>query len=175
MRIRNWKEFIKEDLQDIEDDGRLQTIKYAFTEFTDEGDWTDFTVDHEYFPYGDGEENQDPYENIEITMNKRLRVSHDFSERDLTMGEKTQMISFKGVIEDGRPFPPKVFYITNVSHRREANVNEQEIFDNEREVLDMLEDACGKICSELDMECVYLLTIHRSMYSINAHFWKYED
>ena len=108
-------------------------------------------------------------------MNKRLSVSHDFSERDLTMDEKTIQISFKGVIEEGRPFPPKVFYITNVSHRREANVNEQDIFDNELEILDMLEDACGKVCTELDMECTYLLTLNRSMYMISAHFWKYED
>jgi hypothetical protein len=175
MKIRNWKEFIKEDLQEIEEDGRLQAIKYCFTDITDEGEWSDFNVEHEYFPYGNGDDDQDPYETIVITMNKRLSVSHDFSERDLTMDEKTIQISFKGVIEEGRPFPPKVFYITNVSHRREANVNEQEIFDNEREVLDMLEDACGKICSELDMECTYLLTLNRSMYMISAHFWKYED
>lgn len=175
MRIRNWKEFIKEDLQEIEDDGRLQTIKYAFTEFTDEGEWSDFNVDHEYFPYGNGEDELDPYETIAITLNKRLSVSHDFSERDLTMGEKTMQISFNGIIKEGHPFHSKVFYITNVSHRREANVNEQEIFENEREILDMLEDACAKICSELEMECAYHLTISRSMYYINAHFFKYED
>jgi hypothetical protein len=94
MKIRNWKEFIKEDLQVIEDDGRLQAIKYCFADITDEGEWSDININHEYFPYGNGEDEQDPYETIEITMNKRLSVSHDFSERDLTMGEKTQQISF---------------------------------------------------------------------------------
>ena len=175
MKIRNWKEFIKEDLQEIEEDGRLQAIKYCFTDITDEGEWSDFNVEHEYFPYGNGEDEQDPYETIEITMNKRLSVSHDFSERNLTMGEKTQQISFIGNIENGDLTPTKVSYITNVSHRRKANVNEQDIFDNEREILDMLEDACGKVCSELDMDCTYLLTIQRSMYSIMANFIKDED
>ena len=175
MKIRNWKEFIKEDLQEIEEDGRLQAIKYCFTDITDEGEWSDININHEYFPYGNGEDEQDPYETIEITMNKRLSVSHDFSERDLTMGEKTQQISFIGNIENEDQMPTKVFYITNVSHRREANVNDQQIFDNEREIIEKIEDACGKVCSELDMDCTYLLTIHRSMYSIMAHFIKYED
>jgi hypothetical protein len=175
MRIRNWQQFIKEDLQEIEEDGRLQAIKYCFVDITDEGEWSDININHEYFPYGNGEDEQDPYEMIEITTNKRLSVSHDFSERNLTMDEKIQQISFIGNIENGDQKPTKVFYITNFSHRREANVNEQEIFDNEREIIEKIEDACGKVCSELDMDCTYFLTLSRSMYSIMAHFIKYED
>ena len=174
MRIRNWKEFIKEDLEEIEEDGRLQAIKYALTEFTDTEDW-EISFEHEYHPYGYGEEDQTPFEEIILIMHHRLQKSHDFSERDLTMSEKTQMVTIKGGIEDGQALTPEVVSIVNVSHRRQASASDQTVFDNERELLDRIEDVCSKVCSELGSNCLYQLTIGKSMYSIHIFFIKHED